>query len=888
MYFRILEIGEIIMPDFDDNIRGRKLNRSDITYTRGLLNSLSRLSESKDILTKLKGEGITRQNDLFRLLSEMIFQGKGSFVARNMQVFSLIDQKRLMNICSKLIEVKLGGVLIDNFNKFALREEKKRFDIAVKLIDDGLGYKLIDNLDKFKIVNETTKVELIKKAMSYTGCRLTPHIVRNLDKFNLKYAKNRQNLANKLIDINCGDLLIDNIKKFRLKKETSLLTLVDRLIDLNYGYSLIDNIEYFNLNLQKVGFDLAKKLVKNNGYKLIYNIEKFKIRKEEDRLYIAKQLLKGYMYTFIENIKLFHMSDASKCELLEEFAIRDKKDTCLLKTGIDRYEQRIINMNKIFNIILFKKNVDTNMINLYRKSVDIISNIYLAEDEVVMYEETIANIDKLKDYCSSRKINFSLSEFLGDKNATQINDAISSLNEDRRKEDAKELVEKIIFACKGVGRKIDSEDELAELMLELIVIKNAELKKELLPIVAKFINDGNLYKIKDERKYNSKKKAFPAINAVVFDRLELYEKSNTEVLSKMRNVFDNSNFLRNSIQVSETFRKLIKLESLRIDSFKVDKILVVLSKRPKNICRNLSYVLDIITLEGEDFIDKITEGFNEEDLRGLFCQIYNGFLKTDKDENFINNYEDFVNRSDNLRRGLGEYILKYVADNNCDADVMKVVRNFVSTMHDIQKFRNYKYNIKTDKHMRMLKNIDDAVYRKWSSGQQAFDNVRAGGIARITDDPVDLFLLGTEVDGSCQSIKGRRELNKCIIGIIGDGKNKAVVVKENDRIIARCVIRLLVDNDINKIVMVREKLYKVNGVDDKILLALNKECIDYAKWLGVSLVCEDANALINYDMTLVSYGGNAKYEYVDIARKLFDTSGEYVVSNDKLVYLYKV
>ncbi|MBA3603421.1 MAG: hypothetical protein H0W50_07225 [Parachlamydiaceae bacterium] len=52
-----------------------------------------------------------------------------------------------------------------------------------------------------------------------------------------------------------------------------------------------------------------------------------------------------------------------------------------------------------------------------------------------------------------------------------------------------------------------------------------------------------------------------------------------------------------------------------------------------------------------------------------------------------------------------------------------------------------------------------------------------------TDNYMDLFLSGTEVEGSCQRVDGDSNLNKCLMAYVFDGKNRLLAVKdkENDR-----------------------------------------------------------------------------------------------------------
>ena len=63
-----------------------------------------------------------------------------------------------------------------------------------------------------------------------------------------------------------------------------------------------------------------------------------------------------------------------------------------------------------------------------------------------------------------------------------------------------------------------------------------------------------------------------------------------------------------------------------------------------------------------------------------------------------------------------------------------------------------------------------------------------------SDDPCDLFLAGTEVEGSCQRINGEPRHNKCLLAYVLDGKNRIFAIKdETGRLKARAMMRLLWD-----------------------------------------------------------------------------------------------
>ncbi|MBA3602599.1 MAG: hypothetical protein H0W50_02940 [Parachlamydiaceae bacterium] len=63
------------------------------------------------------------------------------------------------------------------------------------------------------------------------------------------------------------------------------------------------------------------------------------------------------------------------------------------------------------------------------------------------------------------------------------------------------------------------------------------------------------------------------------------------------------------------------------------------------------------------------------------------------------------------------------------------------------------------------------------------------------DDPIDILLCGTEVDGSCQRVDGDANLNKGLLGYSMDGKIKILAIKSAEgplgKINARCLLKVL-------------------------------------------------------------------------------------------------
>ncbi|WP_098037740.1 hypothetical protein [Estrella lausannensis] len=128
----------------------------------------------------------------------------------------------------------------------------------------------------------------------------------------------------------------------------------------------------------------------------------------------------------------------------------------------------------------------------------------------------------------------------------------------------------------------------------------------------------------------------------------------------------------------------------------------------------------------------------------------------------------------------------------------------------------------------------------------------------LTDDPIDLLLCGTDVSGSCQRLDGGPSLNKGLLGYLVDGKNRLLAIKDGNKIVSRCMLRLLWDGE--KPVIFRERLYP-DSIPSEHQAALNALAKQIAQDLGVPLTSKDGEN--RYGKDLEALGGPAPYEYSD-------------------------
>ena len=154
----------------------------------------------------------------------------------------------------------------------------------------------------------------------------------------------------------------------------------------------------------------------------------------------------------------------------------------------------------------------------------------------------------------------------------------------------------------------------------------------------------------------------------------------------------------------------------------------------------------------------------------------------------------------------------------------------------------------------------------------------------LTNDPCDLLVLARETTG-CQSIDGSPATNKSALAYVIDGKNAAIVIKGDDgRIIARAVLRLLLDTTTKKPVLFIERHYmKID--DPRYSIALNNYAISYAKELSLPLLTTEALPMTDGHKEhgpIFSVGSNAPYEYSDASGG--QNTGEFVIPKSYVMF----
>lgn len=152
-----------------------------------------------------------------------------------------------------------------------------------------------------------------------------------------------------------------------------------------------------------------------------------------------------------------------------------------------------------------------------------------------------------------------------------------------------------------------------------------------------------------------------------------------------------------------------------------------------------------------------------------------------------------------------------------------------------------------------------------------------------TDDPCDLLLAGSEMQGSCQRLGGSSSLNSGLLGPLLDAKYRVVAVKKSDgQMVARCFLKILLDKKTGEPVLFQERLY-INHNRKQNEKLLDEMCKRKAKAIGLPLLKLSDKGQKEYPNAVVSLGGRSSVEYVDALRGI--QGNTYEIPNAEVIPL---
>lgn len=187
-----------------------------------------------------------------------------------------------------------------------------------------------------------------------------------------------------------------------------------------------------------------------------------------------------------------------------------------------------------------------------------------------------------------------------------------------------------------------------------------------------------------------------------------------------------------------------------------------------------------------------------------------------------------------------------------------------------ESFRKLRYDASGSPHLKRIAEQAPQAYIRWQESASLNESAAAHEAVEDTDDPEDLLLCGTEVS-SCQRVDGDASKNKALMGYVLDGKYRMLAHKDhNGAIVARRMLRLLVDETSGRPVLHIDKFYANAGIDagGSVDAALLRLAVAKAAGMHCAVVCnaddlQDAAPQPAFSSQPKSYGSPVPFEYVD-------------------------
>lgn len=220
--------------------------------------------------------------------------------------------------------------------------------------------------------------------------------------------------------------------------------------------------------------------------------------------------------------------------------------------------------------------------------------------------------------------------------------------------------------------------------------------------------------------------------------------------------------------------------------------------------------------------------------------------------------------------------------NKLESSSLKKVFNQFILSYLNETFREERYQDNCPHNHHMIEYCPE-VWVAWSTQDKGEQVMLAEKQYLIlnTDDPQDLFLSGTDVEGSCQNIRASVDYNKCLLAYTNDGKNRMIAIKDplTGRIKARTIFRLLWHKKLKRPVLHIELVYPKEHLPIEFKKALWDYALKEAKRLRCALYCSEELPETKKceGQALVSMRGRAPFEYVDAASGVTE-NGEYKIT----------
>jgi hypothetical protein len=282
------------------------------------------------------------------------------------------------------------------------------------------------------------------------------------------------------------------------------------------------------------------------------------------------------------------------------------------------------------------------------------------------------------------------------------------------------------------------------------------------------------------------------------------------------------------------------------------------------IIKELLVFSNVLAMFGqEELLNCLSENRNYQTLlQDHFCRLFDVSKVEDLNTKYFNTFAQFRDKN-----AIYSY-LKSINSLNSDhkVKVKKAFSNYIVAVLN-GTFEKLRYSSENSPHLQKINEKFPDLLNEWekinSIAEKSVDKYRV----KMSHDPCDLLLIGTEVNHSCQSINREPHLNKCLVSYLINGDIQAIVAKQegSDKIKARCMLRIMWDDVNQKPVLLLEALYLNIEKNDTLVEAFIALAKEKANALMIPLVSKDVGKGKAYQGNIEFLGGAAPFVYSDAA-----------------------
>lgn len=821
-------------------------------------------------------EGFASLDETLRLECAKIDLERDVFAfCKNFKSYCIENEEARVAL-AKIAAQKSGEAISQYLPNFAIEKEADRIEIAwLASTEDGVGFS--NYVKNYAIQNQKVRLELAKSILQKPALGFSEYI-RN---FAIEDQEDRIRIAELVVkqDISFPKYL----PLYEIEDENALFELAKLIINSNIP--LLSFCKFIkNFGNEETRLDIVRILVKKAPMHLCILFDAFAISNESDRIEIAMQAALRDGRSLAVNINKFNISDQialveiarlalgqnpiGASEFFPRFGIKDLHSCAELFFLVRCSNECIQHLNHFFpnKEEAFKIYTELHLLDVGHR----IENFTLLDAALTFPNQSKPFVEAWQN--------------LADKVEKETSQAI--------KKAKTQWLASFLFACRfkriPLGELV-SEMPLLEFLLELKEPSlRIRLQDSLITLLgnAKFVEEFRSFQI---LKKTSAKKQFLSLPLMVsIPYLGKQELAQTVLKILNDKYFKDKSHLKSLLSSLELIAKEPKFPSSEktriLEKFIFNPKANNARARSEEVASAAQLIVQLIQLDKHSFLQKAE---TVSALKEQVKQLYISALDLDGISDFDNKFNKtfFQFRKWNA---LLTYVAKIQAlPKEQFAEVFSSIQIYARSVLN-GEYAKERYDLESSEHLKRLHYLAPELLEAWKKGMKV--NLGRGYHIIDTDDPCDMLVSGTEVD-SCQKVDGDPTFSKCLPAYLLKGEIRMMAIKNpKGVIIARSMMRLLLDKDKNTPVLLQEPIYPKNP-QDKYAKLLSQACLGRAQELGIPLLSQElpqAGEIERYSGTILCLPGRTPFEYVDSSTDGIKSGKEGYVIPGNTLFLKKI